>query len=188
MRAAPARRGLDFTVIEASPLLKAIRAQYSLPWYGLHGIAHWARVFENGLLVANHTQVSRDLVLLFSIFHDACRRNDGIDPDHGLRGADLAAALRGEFYELPDAEFELLQQACARHTDGLVHGDVVLQTCWDADRLDLARASIIPSPKHMCTAIARDPKVISWATERSRRDHVPELLRTEWGQDPSEAS
>ena len=175
-------------MIEAKPILKAIRAQFSLAWYGLHGVTHWARVFENGLLVANHTQVSRDLVLLFALFHDACRRNDGIDPDHGLRGADLAAALRGESYELQDAEFELLHQACARHTDGLVRGDVVLQTCWDADRLDLARALIIPSPKHMWTAAARGPQGISRAPERSPPDHVPDLLRTDWGQDLEEAS
>ncbi len=175
-------------MIDIRRLLDAIRAQYVLSWDGLHGVAHWARVYENGLLVAEHTHVDHHLILLFAVFHDACRRNDGLDPNHGRRGAALAAAYRGEYYELPEAEFALLQLACARHTDGLVHGDIIVQTCWDADRLDLARAAIMPSPKHLCTPVAKDPKVIHWATERSRREHVPALVEQEWGQDLGRSS
>lgn len=170
-------------MIEVPPLLEAIRAQYTLSWDGLHGVAHWARVLENGLLVADSTGVSRDLVVLFAVFHDACRRNDGIDPQHGRRGAELAAALRGQYFELPDPEFEQLYQACARHTDGRVQGDLILQTCWDADRLDLARAGIIPSPRQLCTPAAKDPDVIAWASQRSLSNHLPDLVLTEWGQD-----
>jgi uncharacterized protein len=168
---------------EIKPILQAIRAQYALSWDGLHGITHWARVYENGLLVAKHTLVGQDLILLFAVFHDACRRNDGLDPDHGRRGADLAAAMRGQHFDLPDDQFELLYQACAHHTDGLVQGEAALLTCWDADRLDLPRAGITPTPRRLCTTAAKDPGVISWARERSLREHVPELVGTEWGQE-----
>ena len=33
-------------------LLETIRQQYRLPWDGIHGIGHWARVRENGLRIA----------------------------------------------------------------------------------------------------------------------------------------
>ena len=33
-------------------LLDAILTQYALPLYGVHGIAHWARVLENGRRLA----------------------------------------------------------------------------------------------------------------------------------------
>jgi uncharacterized protein len=36
-----------------------------------------------------------------------------------------------------DDRFDLLYTACDLHTDGLTDGDVTIQACWDADRLDL---------------------------------------------------
>ena len=36
-------------------ILHAILEEYELPWDGLHGVAHWARVLENGLRLADET-------------------------------------------------------------------------------------------------------------------------------------
>lgn len=33
-------------------LIRIIREQYQLPWDGIHGVSHWARVLENGLRLA----------------------------------------------------------------------------------------------------------------------------------------
>ena len=30
-------------------LIRAIRLQYTLPWRGIHGVAHWARIRETGV-------------------------------------------------------------------------------------------------------------------------------------------
>ena len=76
------------------PMLQEIREQYSLDWYGLHGITHWARVYENGLRIANSYDVNHDVLLLFAVFHDSGRVNDEVDPGRGLRGAELAAQMR----------------------------------------------------------------------------------------------
>ncbi|MDZ4158322.1 MAG: hypothetical protein U1B80_00905 [Anaerolineaceae bacterium] len=38
-------------------LLEAIQNQYSLPLAGIHGIAHWARVVENGRIL--HLSLSK---------------------------------------------------------------------------------------------------------------------------------
>ncbi|HOE26994.1 MAG TPA: hypothetical protein PK696_04790 [bacterium] len=161
-------------------LIEEIRRGYALRWHGPHGVCHWARVRETALRLALITGADAEVVELFSVFHDARRENEGTDPEHGPRGALFAAALRGRMYELSDAQFSLLHVACADHTRMLTHGDVTVQTCWDADRLDLGRVNITPRPEYLSTAAARDPEFIAWAHSRSLRFTVPEIVHRGW--------
>lgn len=161
-------------------LLEVIRKQYALPWRGLHGVTHWARVYENGLRLAPHTRADVSVLLYFALFHDSRRISEGWDQGHGRRGAQLAASLRGRFFDLSDSQFGLLLEACARHTDGLLEADPTVQTCWDADRLDLARAGIEPQPGQLCSEAARRAEVIAWATARSLARAEPEFLERAW--------
>jgi len=162
-------------------LIQAIRQQYRLPWNGIHGAAHWARVLENGWCVAESSGANREVVALFAVFHDACRWNEDHDPEHGRRGAALAAMYRGQFFELSDPNFLILQTACSLHTTGRTHPDITVQTCWDADRLDLMRVGIQPDPRFLCTLKAKQPDMIVWAVERSCREHIPSFALEEWG-------
>jgi uncharacterized protein len=150
-------------------LLAAIRAQYRLEWSGIHGIAHWERVRENGSRLAGRTGARADVVELFAYFHDACRRNDRRDPEHGKRGADLARRLAGSVFDLDPCGLALLVDACNGHTRGGTAAEITVATCWDADRLDLARVGNTPRPELLCTEAARDPEVIAWACARSLR-------------------
>jgi uncharacterized protein len=150
-------------------LMDAIRGQYALPWRGIHGITHWARVRETGLRLAARTGADPAVAELFAVLHDARRRNEGDDPGHGGRGADLAGALRGTLIHLSDAAFALLRTACADHAKGLIEADVTVQTCWDADRLDLGRVGIVPDPARLCTAAAKESAMRDWAFARSLR-------------------
>jgi uncharacterized protein len=150
-------------------LLTHLRARYLLDWRGLHGAAHWARVRSHGLWLAPRTGADPIVVELFAFLHDACRENDGHDPEHGLRAAVLAEELRGEHFELDDGRAELLTEALCGHTDGRTTGEVTVLTCWDADRLDLGRADIRPDPRRLCTEPARNPRRIELAWRRSRR-------------------
>lgn len=161
-------------------LLRVIRGHYRLPWRGIHGVTHWARVLENGLQLAAHTGARVEVVSLFAVFHDSRRENENHDPDHGRRGTELAGILRGSHFDLSDEDFALLKIACDQHTDGLTAGDVTVQTCWDADRLDLGRVGIRPVHKYLCTDPAKEKTRIDWAYERSVRFHVPELVSAEW--------
>ena len=162
-------------------LIEAIRRQYRLDWNGIHGMGHWARVLENGRRIAEDLGgASIEVVELFAVFHDAARWNESLDDGHGLRGAELARKLRGSLFELPDEEFALLYRACAEHTEGRTYGNVVLQVCWDADRLDLGRAGIVPDPARLCTEAARQAALLAWADERARRRFVPEFAVEEW--------
>lgn len=84
--------------------------------HSTHGVSHWARVLENGLRLAKETGASIEVVQLFAVFRDSRRVNEGVDDGHGKRGAELAAAFRGDWFNLPNADFDLLYAACAGNT------------------------------------------------------------------------
>lgn len=145
----------------------------------MHGVVHWARVFENGLRIAEINGADKDVVTLFALFHDSRRVNESLDDGHGLRGAKLARALRDTLVFLDDYRFDLLFKACSLHTDGLTEGDRTLQACWDADRLDLGRVGIMPEHERLCTDAARN--LLEWANARAVRNHGPADVLALWG-------
>ena len=154
-----------------------------------HGVGHWARVLENGLRLAEATDAKVEVVQLFAIFHDARRVNDGHDDGHGERGADLAAELR-HLFKLSDADFALLYEACAAHTDGLIEADVTIQVCWDSDRLDLGRVGMASKTPIVCDNIMPEPRtlhrcgqgfqMLKWADGRAAFEVVPDFVKGEW--------
>jgi uncharacterized protein len=95
------------------------------------------------------------VVRLFAVFHDSRRENDGVDFEHGERGAEYAASLRGTLFDLSDTHLELLQYACRWHTQGQLSDDPTIGACWDADRLDLTRIGMTPKAEFMSTALGR---------------------------------
>jgi uncharacterized protein len=59
------------------------------------------------------------------------------------------------------------------HSDGEVSTDKTIQTCWDADRLDLGRVGIFPSPKFLSQeANLFIDLAYDWSTQAPRRSHV----------------
>lgn len=161
-------------------LVHKVIEQFSLKINGIHGITHWARVLENGRLLAPLTGAKLDVVELFAVFHDAKRIKEWRDDEHGQRGAEYAKFLRGEFFTLPNEDFKLLYTACADHTAGLTAGDITIQTCWDADRLDLGRVFKTPHPEYLCTTAAKSASTIRWASARAMRHSIPPLIMNEW--------
>jgi uncharacterized protein len=174
-------------MIDLKPIVHAILEGYALRWDGTHGVGHWARVLENGLRLAEATGAKVEVVQLFAVFHDSQRVSEGYDDGHGGRGAELASALRGGLFSLSDADFALLREACAFHTDGLVDADVTIQTCWDADRLDLGRVGVIPAPAKLCTPVAKTPQLLKWADGRAAFEVVPDFVTVAWGLSCSDA-
>ncbi|HEX8204027.1 MAG TPA: hypothetical protein VF590_26360 [Isosphaeraceae bacterium] len=164
-------------------ILHAVLDEYALPWDGDHGIAHWARVLENGLFLAEETGADLRVVQLFAVLHDSRRVSEATDPDHGPRAAEFATLLRGHLFDLPDHEFRLLHRACAGHTHERTHPDVTIRACWDADRLDLGRVGITPHPSRLCTEAARRPETLRWADGRASLGFVPGFVKDQWGID-----
>ena len=153
--------------IISSDLADFLRDTFMLEWRGIHGSLHWARVRANGLYLAERNGANARVVELFAFLHDARREHDGSDLEHGRRSAQLARDLSGRFFSLSGDEVELLDWACRDHSAGELDADITVQTCWDADRLDLGRVGIRPQPERLCTPEARDH--IAAAFERSRR-------------------
>jgi uncharacterized protein len=104
-------------------------------------------------------------VFLFALFHDSMRLNDNYDPLHGPKGAALARELRGEVFDLEDAEMGLLVFACEGHTKGVVDSHPTVGVCWDAGRLNLWRVGIRPDPRWLSTEAARNEERIGWVRD-----------------------
>jgi len=160
-------------------LTELIRKEFTLHWNGIHGAPHWARVRDNGLRLAKLTGANPEVVELFAFLHDSKRLNDGVDPRHGRRAAEFAKTLRGSLITLSDEDFEFLVFSCVYHSDGLTEADITVQTCWDADRLDLGRIGVKPEARYLCTSAAKEPMMIEWAFLRSRQTtHIVRYLPT----------
>lgn len=161
-------------------VLRTVLEDYALPHSGDHGVAHWARVLENGLKLSEETNANVKIVQLFAVLHDSRRLNEFSDPDHGPRAAEFAVELRGRVFDLDNHEFKLLYRACSGHTHERTHSDMTIQTCWDSDRLDLGRVGTTPHPSRLCTDIAKRPEIITWADERATSGFVPKFVWEEW--------
>jgi uncharacterized protein len=155
-------------------LIEAVVRQLAINPRGLHGLSHWARVYANGMRLAQDNGADIDVVELFALFHDSRRLTENADPEHGPRGADLAQQLHGSLFTLDEEKMELLLTACRLHTAARTHDHVTVQTCFDADRLDLARIGKIVDPHYLCTPVAKVPQTIAWANTQSRCHVVPD--------------
>jgi len=137
-------------------------------------------VLENGLRLASSEGGDQTVITLFAIFHDACRKNQSIDPGHGARGAALSKQLLQGHPEVSQNQVRLLAQACQDHTRGKIKADITVQICWDADRLDLARVGIMPKLSRLCTVSAKDKSIIEWANYRALNEYSPPFVSSEW--------
>ncbi|MHC5539152.1 HD domain-containing protein [Singulisphaera rosea] len=167
--------------VDDQAILKVILSSHALELDSIHGVAHWARVLENGLRLATETGADVEVLRLFALLHDSRRMNDGSDPEHGPRAAEFARTLRGRAFEITSPQFNQLYEACAGHTGGRTHPDVTVRTCWDSDRLDLGRIGIRPRPKLLCTEVARRDETIQWAQARAEANLIPDFVRKAWG-------
>ena len=143
---------VDVRWVNRVELLRAVEEHYG-PYAhsSIHGVSHWAKVEDNGLLIAPYSGADTIVVTLFAWFHDSCRVNDHVDHGHGNRAAEFAVTQRGALYQIDDNSLQLLLEALRDHTDGRVTEEATIGTCWDADRLDLTRVGDLLNPKFMST-------------------------------------
>ena len=150
----------------------------------IHGPEHWTRVERNGLFLCGYVPEADPLIVrMFAACHDAARETDGVDREHGPRAVELIEAWGPRLS--PD-QLDVLIEAVSIHTTARHARDMspTLQVCLDADRLDIARAGLIPDERYMSTragqTLVRDGRIptldqVDVAITR------PELLRaTPW--------
>ncbi len=151
-----------------SQLIGKIREKFVLDWVGIHGAAHWSRVRLNGLYLAEMNGADKSVIEYFAFLHDSKRLNDGLDPEHGRRAAEFAKKELRKDIALEGKQFDLLLEAMEEHTHGVIHSDITIATCWDADRLDLYRCGITPDPERLCTRDGKRKEIISASVARSQ--------------------
>ena len=147
-------------------------SQYQLNHNGHHGIEHWFRVVINGRLIAAEVGADIEVVEHFALLHDVMRKDGKLDILHGNRSAEFALSLSGDWIQLNRVQMQQLTEACRDHSMGRLSKDLTIQVCWDADRLDLGRLDNKPNHTYVATKIARDPKFMKKAIERSKRRFV----------------
>lgn len=136
---------------EIIDLLKANSIFFDSPW---HGFSHWKRVEANGLYLAGINGADKAVISYFAYFHDCMRENEDVDHGHGWRGAEFAEIHR-KLIDLDDDQFRVFYDACRWHTDDNESDCLTLNTCRDADRLDISRVGIIPDPEFLFNAEAK---------------------------------
>ena len=102
------------------------------------------------------------------------RENENMDLHHGPRAAEFIRSIAGSWIKLEDHRLHKLIQACRYHSVGRLDRDITIQTCWDADRLDLGRVGMIPKSTYLGSSLARDPNFIEMAVMRSKKRFVSE--------------
>lgn len=116
-----------------------------------HGVEHWDRVAKFGRMLYQEG-VDMDVILAFAYLHDSERKDNAMDIEHGKRASLLIDRIREtELRALSDGQITKLKRACELHTTEHRTGDTTIDTCFDADRMDLLRVGIMPDPKRMAT-------------------------------------
>ncbi|WP_051347253.1 HD domain-containing protein [Thiomicrorhabdus chilensis] len=132
-------------------LIKAQAKFYTSP---IHGIAHWQRVENYGLYLADFSNADKVVVSYFAYLHDLQRENENKDPEHGLRAAQFIDKHADQI-DLSESQLSTLIYACQHHTKGRETNCATVATCWDADRLDLTRLGIEPNENYLLTTEAK---------------------------------
>lgn len=164
-------------------LVEEVLSDYALDLHGIHGLAHWLRVRENGLTLAAMTpSADAAVVELFALLHDCRRWDDGYDTGHGERAAAHVRQLAADgVLRLDPARLDLLAKACAGHEHGGTSEDPTIGCCWDADRLELSRLWRRPIARFLSTKAALDADVQRTAWRRGTAMELPAGPAEAWG-------
>lgn len=158
-----------------SRFVRLLRTEFQLDFFGVHGINHWARVYYNGMEIAQFNKANRKVVKYFAFLHDIKREDEFTDPEHGLRASNFIDKIKDKFLtDLDNHEIGILKTACAIHNTNMTSNDITIQTCLDADRLDLARVGIMPDERYLQTAAAKT--LIHESTQRAEDDFTPPIV------------
>ena len=148
----------DFKYID---LIEQIKRDFKIDYYGDHGISHWRRVYYNTQKLSSHYEIESEVFELFALLHDSKRHDEFEDLHHGIRAAGFVQKLlRSGVIVLDDEDAQRLLYACANHTksdkDDPLFNDLIVQICFDSDRLDIGRVGYVVDPAYLATDHAKN--------------------------------
>jgi uncharacterized protein len=141
-------------------LIEQIKKEFKIDYYGDHGINHWQRVYENTQKLSNYYKIESEVFELFALLHDSKRHDEYEDRYHGVRAAGyVQKLLRNGNIQLGKEDTERLLYACANHTksdkEDPLFNDIIVQICFDSDRLDIGRVGYDVDPAYLATGYAK---------------------------------
>jgi len=148
----------DFKYIE---LIEQIKQDFKIDYYGDHGINHWRRVYYNTQKLSAYYNIESEVFELFALLHDSKRHDEFEDRYHGVRAAGFVQKLlRDDVIALDTEDSERLLYACANHTKSdksdPLFNDLIVQICFDSDRLDIGRVGYVVDPTYLATEYAKN--------------------------------
>ena len=154
------RQDWDSLTNKYQDLILKIKKQFKIDFYGLHGIRHWKRVYENTQKLASYYKVQSEVFGFFALLHDCKRANEDIDKFHGKRASIFVKELlKSKEIVLNDEDAKSLIYACKNHTHSdkkdPLYKDIVVQICFDSDRLDIDRVGLEVDLKYLATDYAK---------------------------------
>ncbi|MDX2470608.1 MAG: hypothetical protein QNL04_08530 [SAR324 cluster bacterium] len=153
-------------------LIGTVLQNYALHKDGTHGLNHWLRVMYFGVKIAQQRSINMNFVILFALIHDSQRQEGWEDEEHGLRAAESLTNFPWLQDYITHEELEKLFFAIMFHNKGITSKDQLIQTCWDADRLDLPRVGISLDPEYFSQDTWSDQKLMKWAIQASEKEEV----------------
>ena len=147
----------DFKYLD---LIEEIKKDFKIDYYGDHGISHWRRVYYNTQKLSRHYNIESEVFELFALLHDSKRHDEFEDRHHGVRAAGFVQKLlRGGVISLDTEDAERLLYACANHTksdkENPLFNDLIVQICFDSDRLDIDRVGFVVDSAYLATEYAK---------------------------------
>ena len=141
-------------------LIELIKQDFKIDYYGVHGIDHWRRVYCNTQKLSKHYDIASDVFELFALLHDSKRHDEFEDKHHGIRAAGFVQKLlRDGAISLSKEDAERLIYAYANHTisnkNDPLYNDLIVQICFDSDRLDIGRVGYVVDPIYLATEYAK---------------------------------
>ncbi len=137
-----------------------VKKDFKIDYYGDHGIKHWRRVYANTQRLAKHYNIESEVFELFALLHDSKRHDEYEDRHHGVRAAGFVQKLlRDGVIILDETDEQRLIYACANHTksdkDNPLFDDLIVQICFDSDRLDIGRVGYDVDISYLATEYAK---------------------------------
>ena len=148
----------DFKYLD---LIESIKQEFKIDYYGDHGISHWRRVYCNTQKLSRYYDIESEIFELFALLHDSKRHDEFEDIHHGVRAAGFVQKLlRDGVISLNEKDVERLLYACANHTKSdkadPLYDDLIVQICFDSDRLDIGRVGFEVDPAYLATDYAKE--------------------------------
>ncbi len=82
-------------------------------------------------------------------------------------------SLNTVYFRISNRQLEMLHFAIAGHSDGIVHDDPTILTCWDADRRDLVRLGLEPDSLYLSRLAATIARKNRQSVEKLRLESGP---------------